>query len=437
MHALLKPTDWGALYDYAPTWSPWLYASGTRLQAVVRDVTDQALRAEAELPKFKRTRARKAYDLDIFTSTIDALVSHVVFEYLRGAGPVSVSLSKTELGRASRYLSPLQSKQLPKIIKLLSSPDLGFLTLIPGIKATAFTEGRLTRISAGPRLVSRLEGVTLDDISRKPGEEVVLMKSDRDDQTGLANLVNYPDNEFADEARAEVRRINAHLSAADIEYVGASVLFDERKRHLVRRFTRAQWGCGGRLWGGFWDSPMTKAERLANIRISGERVVSVDFSSMVVRLAYAYVGTTPPPGDLYAITFKTTDGAPVVLPRAVVKKIVAARLNGAKDWPEELREHRAGLSWRAVVASLKEAHRPIADVFDRDLGQELAFTESEILVDALLRLVEEGVTALPLHDCVLVAESDEAAATAAMLDSFQFHARQPGCVAIEHAPKEQ
>jgi hypothetical protein len=437
MNALLKPTEWGALYDHAPAWSPWLHAHGTTLQAVVRDVIEQALKAEAVLPKFKRARARRSPDKVIFDAIIDSLVSHVVYEHLRGAGPVSVNLSKSVLGsgRTNRYVSPLQSEQLPKIIKLMGSPDLGFLKVIPGMKATAFTEGRLTRISAGPRLVSRLEGVTLDDIARKPGEEVVLMKSDRDDQTGQANLINYPDNTFADEARAEVRCINAHLAAADIEYTGTSALFDERKRHLVRRFTRAQWGCGGRLWGGFWDSPMTKAERLANIRISGERVVSVDFSSMVVRLAYAYAGAIPPAGDLYEITLKATDGASVVLPRGTVKKIVAARLNGAKDWPEELRGHR-GLPWRAVVASLKEAHELIADVFDRDLGQELAFTESQILVSALLRLVDEGVTALPLHDCVMVAESDEAAAIAAMLNSFQFHARQPGCVAIERAAKE-
>jgi hypothetical protein len=436
MNALLKPTGWGALYDHAPAWSPWLYAHGATLRAVVRDVIEQSLRAESVLPNFKRARARRPKDLEVFQGTVDALVSHVVFEYLRGAGPVSVVLANEVLRRVSRYRSPLQSTQLPQVIKLLGSPDLGFLKVIPGMKATAFTEGRLTRISAGPRLVSRLEGVTLDDIARKPGEEVVLLKSDRDDQSGLANLINYPDNAFADEVRVEVRRINAHLTAADIEYTGTSLLFDERKRHLVRRFTRGQWGCGGRLWGGFWDSPMTKAERLANIRISGERVVSVDFSSMVIRLGYAYAGTIPPAGDLYEITFKGTDGVPKVLPRAVVKKIVAARFNGAKDWPEELREHRVGLSWRAVVASLKEAHPPIADVFDRDMGQELAFTESQILVSALLRLVDEGVTALPLHDCVLVAESDEAGATAAMLDSFQFHARQSGCVAIERAPKE-
>jgi hypothetical protein len=425
------PGDSEVLYDHAPEWCPWFYASGPNLQVVVRDVTNQALRAEGVLPGFKRKRSRRVNDLAIFQGIVDSLVAHVAHECLRGGGPVSLSLSKKILARSSRYLSPLQSKQLPEVIKLLSSRELAFLTVIPGRKADAFNEGRLTRISAGPRLVSRLAGVTLDDVSRKEGEEVILLKGDRDEQTGIANLIDYPDNDFADSYRGEMKRINTHLADADIQYVGNSKLFDDRKRHLVRRFTRGQWGCGGRLWGGFWDSPMTKAERLANVRISGERVVSVDFSSMILRLAYAYAGATPPAGDLYEITFKGANGAPVVLPRAVIKKVVSARLNGAKEWPEELREHRAGLPWRLVVASLKEAHAPIAEVFDRDLGQELAFTESEILVDALLSLVDVDVVALPLHDCILVAESDEAAATAAMLDAFKFHTNQDGRVSVE------
>ena len=274
MPYLKSPTDWGTLYDTPLEWPPWLHSQGTLLRAVVDTVIDQALKAESVLVKFKRTRVRKAKDFDVFKRTIDSLVSHVVYEYLRGAGPVSISLANDVLMRSTRYLSDLQSMQLPKIIKLLGSTDLGFLTVIPGMRANGFTAGRLTRISAGPRLVSRLEGVFLDDVARRPGEEIVLLKSDRDDETGLANLIDYPDNAIADEARTEVGRINAHLASADIEYLGTSKLFDERKRHLVRRFTRGSWGSGGRLWGGFWDSPMTKSQRLNEIRISSDHARS-------------------------------------------------------------------------------------------------------------------------------------------------------------------
>jgi hypothetical protein len=119
-----------------------------------------------------------------------------------------------------------------------------------------------------------------------------------------------------------------------------------------------------------------------------------------------------------------------------VKKLVAARLNGAKEWPEELREHRPGLPWARVVEALKVAHPALAELFDRDIGQELAFTESEVLVDAMLRLNEQGIAALPVHDCIVVAEGTAADAEAIYLESFHYHTHHHGRLTIERAVEE-
>jgi hypothetical protein len=421
-----------------PAWNPWLYACGDRLKEVVSDVIRQARSAEAHLREFQRKRVRRPTDLTTFHAQVEALVAHVSYEYLRGAGPVRLTLDNNVLRRSSRYVSKLQSSQLPNVIALLSTPELSFLTFNKGEKPTAFGAGRQSTISAGPRLVSRLVGVELDDIGRRPGEEVVLLKGAKDTETGVASLIDYDDNEPADQHRAEVQKENAFLAAADVRYVGETPLVDERDRHMKRRFTRGSFGSGGRLWGGFWQN-LRKSDRLTNVLINSEPVASVDFASMIVSIAYAYVGAATPAGDLYGITFHNTEGVPVVFHsdpkehRRVIKKIVAARLNGAKDWPNDLRAFRPGLPWRSVVETLKQAHAPIADVFDRDLGQEFAFTESEILVEALLRLVDLGVVALPIHDCIVVAESDLDAAERAMLESFKFHTNQTGRVSIERS----
>src|ERR1700720_2630696 len=124
--ALTTPSSRAAssFYELAPEWSPWLHSSGPHLQSVVTGVTRQALQAEESIPRVKRQRARRADALSVFHGIIDSLIAHVTYEYIRSGGPISVSLSKKALGRASRYLSPLQSEQLPKIIALLSSPDL-------------------------------------------------------------------------------------------------------------------------------------------------------------------------------------------------------------------------------------------------------------------------------------------------------------------------
>jgi hypothetical protein len=416
--------------ERTPLWNPWFYAKGHALQRIVADVRTQALNAERH--RFTRTRARRPADQRTFDATIEALVSHVVAEHLRCAGAVRLSLGNKTLRTRSRYKSELQSSTLPHAITLLSAPDLAFLTVTKGEKPTGFSPGRQTEVSAGPRLVSRLTGVTLDDIARRPGEELVLLKGLRDTDAGTAELVEYVDNETTRGYREEMRRLNTALAAADVQYTGDDPAIDERDRFLRRRFTRGDFFSGGRVWGGFWQQ-MKKRDRLANVLINGESVVSLDFAAMLVSLAYAYVGQPMPTSDPYAITFTGTNGAPVVTPRRIVKKIVAARMNGAKEWPSDLRDYRRGLSWRSVIETLKQAHKPISPLFDLDLGQTLAFTESEVLVNALLTLTVKGVVALPVHDCIVVAESDLNVARETLLDSFKFQTRQTARVTIERA----
>ena len=53
------------------------------------------------------------------------------------------------------------------------------------------------------------------------------------------------------------------------------------------------------------------------------------------------------------------------------------------------------------------------------LGHRCQFLESEILVSVLLRLGEAGITALRIHDAVLVPQSAVEIARATMLDVFK------------------
>lgn len=433
------PTDADVLPDdapeRAPEWNPWLHCRGDLLKQRLADMVTQLRHFEQAAPRFRRQRARRPADDATFVHTIDALVAHAAYEHLLGAGAVRYSRDNNVLRRKpGRYVSSLYSTQLPKIIDMMSAPEMGFLALTKYSAPSPFAPGRQPTFRAGPRLISRLDGVNLDEIDRRPGEELVLLKGDRDDQTGIANLIEYDATELTESRRREVRELNEFLAAADIQYFGDAPLVDDRDRFLKRRFTRGGWGTGGRLWGGFWQI-LKKSDRLANVLINSEPVVSVDFSSMVLSLAYAQIAQQPiPPGDLYAVTFTNTSGQPLVLPRETVKKIIISCLNGAKDWPSDLRQHRSGLPWTRVVSTLKATHAPIAAVFGSDVGQQLTFAESEILIEALLSLKRQGVVALPVHDCIVVAESDTESAVLAMLEAFLFHTRQVGRVALERTP---
>ena len=58
---------------------------------------------------------------------------------------------------------------------------------------------------------------------------------------------------------------------------------------------RQRFDLSGRLFGGFWQG--LKRARRAGIRIDGEPVATIDYSSMFARLAYASKGAEPPAGE--------------------------------------------------------------------------------------------------------------------------------------------
>lgn len=417
-----------------PSWSPWVAAAGPSLRAVVDDVVTQALNAERILAPFRRKRVRRAADLEAFKATIGSLVAHVAHERLRGADGVRLSLDSNVLRRSSRYRSPLHGSKLPQILDLLSCPELAFLNVTKGHQGFGQSAGRQTTVSAGSRLVTRLEanGVTLDDIQRRPGEEIVMLKGTKAKDGSRSSLVEYDDSELTEQYRQQTRELNVWLADADVTYLGSDKRGDDGDRVMRRYFTRNDWFSGGRLFGGFWQR-LRKADRLANVEIDGQAVVSLDFRAMLPSLAYAYVGQRAPEDDLYAVTFTDAAGSPRVLPRDVVKKVFSAALNGAKEWPRELREHRAGMSWTSVVAALAQHHPALAVMFGADHGQSLAFTESSILLDVLFRLKEAEVVALPVHDCIVVAESNGKIAEQTMLHVFKLHCHQDARVTIERA----
>jgi hypothetical protein len=63
-------------------------------------------------------------------------------------------------------------------------------------------------------------------------------------------------------------------------------------------------------------------------------------------------------------------------------------------------------------------HAPITDLFGTGLGFQLMRIESDMLIGVIKHLASVGVTALPLHDAVLVAESKADVAADEMQAAF-------------------
>jgi hypothetical protein len=174
---------------------------------------------------------------------------------------------------------------------------------------------------------------------------------------------------------------------------------------------RQRFDLSGRLFGGFWQG--LQRQRRVGIRIEGEPLATIDYSSMFARLAYASKGLQPPAGDLYAIP--GLEGH-----RDAVKLGANALLfdqHTRRRWPKtEEPEQRLPSGW--TLGRFREAlvaHHPvIADCIGTGLGFRLMHIESEIMVRVLTALLSEGVTALPLHDGVLVRRLHASKGKAAM-----------------------
>lgn len=414
---------------------PYRRSRTPKATSMTTEVRTQVVNAERHLRLRKRPR-RRAEDAN-HVATTDAVLTSLLHAHLRGRDGITV---KRDTNRtSSRYRSEVEGSQLPALLDTLALPELNLVTQEIGYRSPFGSQRTIVRPTA--RLLRRFEGLQFNDLTRcAEGEELILLKGVKLTNTP-SELVEYEDTELTHLYRSQVKAINAHLAAADIDFLQdatADAFVDASECHLKRRFTNSDWFSGGRLWGGFWQG-VGKTERLASTLINGESVVSLDFEAMGVTLAYAYVRAEPPAGELYPTAFYR--GAPdsaerVHLSRNTVKKLMAACLFATKEftqWPRGLAEGAKGVSVGAAIGALKEAHPTIAPLFFTGIGHVLQHAESTILIDTLLTLMEKGITALPVHDCLVVPASAAEMAHTAMAATFTFHTRLAARIKTERA----
>ena len=138
-----------------------------------------------------------------------------------------------------------------------------------------------------------------------------------------------------------------------------------------------------------------------DLLIDGFSLVTPGYCQMMATILYALAGHPRPDRDAYTVPGLKAH-------RAEIKKLFSAMVHSPyklTHFPEGLPETLTrGRSFAEVSSAILDAHAPIRDYFYRGFGLEAMFHESTILVDVLLRLIDENITALPIHDAVMVAE---------------------------------
>jgi hypothetical protein len=386
--------------------------------ALKKAISDFASHLEAREKKAgERTRARRDVDRAKFHLAIEVLLVNLALAYARSPPTLlSIPLSNTTLRGNPRYRPLVYGKHFRDLVTLLH--DLRLIKFVTkGHNVRDWGRRQSTTIIPTARLLKVFPSITRvanGKLTRTDPTECVVLKS------GDGQLLNYADNRHTRRWRSEMNMINNSLRDAAIT-VFSGRLIDEGgfairpdMRSLRRLWNNGDWSQGGRLYDGFWQT-MKREDRLSVIRIDGGPIANVDFSQFNLRLAYALAKAKPPRGDLYDVTGKDAYGRSWKRLREGRKKLTNAMFNRdkpLKQWPGKSAEDRKalaacfqkGTTARSATGEIKTKHCAIAHYFESGCGLRFMRIESDILVASLLSLIRRGITALPVHDAVLVAE---------------------------------
>jgi len=398
---------------------------------------------EAEERRLKiRSRARRDPDQRNFRLAVEAIACNLlVTAMVASDATLSVPRGHAAMWSNGRYRNPVFGQHFVDILDLLAKINL-VSEVAKGFRFSK-TARRPTRIRASSDLSHHLPvGMTdLSGFCREEEPEVIVLKPEKDGD-GRAPPLDYRDTRDTRRWRREMRVINAGLAAAPITIIEEdhrAVRLDRNgqpiepyRRTLRRVFNNENWNAGGRLYDGFWMT-MERTERFRTIKIAGEKIANVDYSSLFPRLAYARAQAEQPVGDLYDVTGDGTC-------RGGWKILISAMLFARKPlggWPTDAREEfPSGMKLRDTVEAIKRKHAPIAKLFEQGLGFQLMRHESDLLVSVVTALFRNGITALPLHDSVLVARSHAETAKVFMEQEFTHRTGSPRAfVKIDIEPK--
>jgi len=353
-----------------------------------------------------------------------------------------LELSAAAMQRAKRYLEEAH----PPFVERRggnNDPDTG--------------KGYFTRLRATERLVVAMEkclsaeSVDSDPQSIKaaslfnecPLPVIRIKKGSADDDSPNAFIPEQPDSDEVRRMEANLNRYNAFLADHWIDLMLPDADFDAlqktsktsasryfgdgarqvevdliRRRKLHRVFNDGDLRHGGRFYGGWWQNIPSKYRKA--ITINGHPTVEADFSAMQLNMLYAMEGL-PAPADSYAL-----DGFPPEQ-RALLKetffRLVNAKENDRMQTPlrSSLPE---GWTWTLILDGLRETHAPIAKHFRTGIGIELQRIDSDIAEMVMMRLMSNGLLALPVHDSFIVWDGKQNELVSTMRGAYMIRMRQ-------------
>ena len=280
--------------------------------------------------------------------------------------------------------------------------------------------GYCSKTRATKRLMDIMEfyGVTPIMITNHPDTEVIILRGHRERIIRNRRLVKAKgptiDLAMHDEVIEMHERLvnyNRFMVSVQLEYDGQVLPIGPTKRV----FNDGSWDRGGRFYGGFWQHEAKNSR--AKIKLNGESVTELDYSSLHARLLYNRVGVEPR-GDLYDIP---------PIPREAAKKAVLLMIGSKRrssvvnKLAEYIRETFPDdhLCPETIVSYLESHHPALFDLWYQGLALDLQNIDSQICDHILTTMTDDGIPCLSIHDSFLVPRRHREDLKAVMIDSFR------------------
>jgi hypothetical protein len=136
-------------------------------------------------------------------------------------------------------------------------------------------------------------------------------------------------------------------------------------------------------------------------------VVGLDYGQIAIRILYSLEGKQPAMEDCYVLEPWGVES------RQGIKKLINAMINDPSERAvavKNLFRFEGNKKVAQLTAEVKETilrlHAPVASHFNGKSTFKLLFEESNHLMALLMELMDKGIPALPIHDCLYVRATD-------------------------------
>ncbi len=414
-------------------WDPTTYPASAKAATLVNEaVEDQFQARKHRLAKDGRSarrpgpeRARKE-SATVAALLLDVVAAHIVLP----ADWIKISLDRNWLTGGPKD-QPARNGTVSD--RLYDLEGAGWIeTNLAGVTSGA----SFSSIRVGARAIERGEalGISLEDIGAAPSTERLSLKGERlSGKDDRRQRLQVPDNTLTRKLTGPVAKLQDAIQRARLgTRPGAPVAIDTRRRHFWRSFLDGRFDRGGRLAGpAFWLT-LRKEVRRRDLLIEREPIAEVDVKASIPSVAYALAGVRLQHDPYVPPELAGSVDREALKP--VFLQLMWQPLSANTRLPANARQAiPSKFKAKDVYAALIAHNRPIAEMLgaQEPQGAALLFEESEYLIQACQRAFANRITALPLHDALLVPHGKAEEARDILAAAFQGRFGIPVTVTVE------